>query len=179
MGSQRLSCGPLRPRLLNLGSDGGCRGIDWAVPSQAEVDRVRELSRGDHGLAVIVTTRRNGSPLCSVVNAGVLDHPVTGDPVVAFVSRGDAARLAHLRRRPDATAVFRAGWRWTAIEGKTSLAGPDDALPQLTVSIPQLLRDIFVAAGGTHDNWEEYDRVMAAERRTAVFIDMDRIYSNH
>ena len=28
-----------------------------------------------------------------------------------------------------------------------------------------LLREIFTAAGGTHDDWDTYDRVMAAERR--------------
>jgi len=37
---------------------------------------------------------------------------------------------------------------------------------------------VFVAAGGTHDDWDEYDRVMAAERRTAVFVHADRISGN-
>ena len=36
--------------------------------------------------------------------------------------------------------------------------------------MPQLLRDVFTAAGGVHEDWDEYDRVMAAERRAAVFI---------
>ncbi len=34
------------------------------------------------------------------------------------------------------------------------------------------------AAGGTHDDWDTYDRVMAEERRTAVLITPDRVYSN-
>ena len=42
---------------------------------------------------------------------------------------------------------------------------------------PNLL-EVFVAAGGTHDNWAEYDRVMAAQRRAAVFVHADRILSN-
>jgi hypothetical protein len=51
------------------------------------------------------------------------------------------------------------------------LAGPDDELPGLeSVQVPQLLRDVFTAAGGTHDDWDEYDRTMAAERRTAVLV---------
>jgi hypothetical protein len=41
-----------------------------------------------------------------------------------------------------------------------------------------LLRDIFVAAGGTHDDWDEYDRVMADERRVAVLIEPRRVYGN-
>jgi hypothetical protein len=40
------------------------------------------------------------------------------------------------------------------------------------------LRDVFTAAGGSHEDWAEFDRVVAAERRTAVFIAMDRVYSN-
>lgn len=144
----------------------------------AQLETVRKLAAADHGLAVIVTLRQDGRPLCSVVNAGIVDHPSTGDAVVAFVSRGDAVRLRHLRRRPFATAVFRWGWQWVAVEGTTTLVGPDDHLVGTKGSLPQLLRDIFTAAGGTHDNWPEYDRVMAEERRTAVFISMDRVYSN-
>ena len=44
--------------------------------------------------------------------------------------------------------------------------------------LPALLRDIFIAAGGTHDDWDEYDRVMAAERRTAVLVEPARILGN-
>ena len=45
-------------------------------------------------------------------------------------------------------------------------------------SVPQVLRDVFSAAGGTHDDWDEYDRVMAAERRLAVLVGPERVYSN-
>jgi hypothetical protein len=41
-----------------------------------------------------------------------------------------------------------------------------------------LLRDVFTAAGGTHDDWPTYDRVMAEERRAAVMIAPERVYSN-
>ena len=41
-----------------------------------------------------------------------------------------------------------------------------------------LLREIFTAAGGTHDDWDTYDQVMAAERRTAVLISPERLYTN-
>jgi hypothetical protein len=39
-----------------------------------------------------------------------------------------------------------------------------------------LLRDIFTAAGGTHDDWDTYDRVMATERRVAVLVEPERVY---
>ena len=33
-----------------------------------------------------------------------------------------------------------------------------------------LLREIFTAAGGTHEDWPAYDQVMATERRVAVLV---------
>jgi hypothetical protein len=41
-----------------------------------------------------------------------------------------------------------------------------------------LLREAFKGAGGTHDDWDEYDRVMAADRRAVVFVTPTRVYSN-
>ena len=41
-----------------------------------------------------------------------------------------------------------------------------------------LLRQVFTAAGGTHDDWDSYDRIMAEERRAAVLVSVLRIYSN-
>jgi PPOX class probable F420-dependent enzyme len=131
----------------------------------------------DHGLAVVSTTRADGTIQSSVVNAGVLDHPVRGKPVVAFVSAGRAGRLVNLRARPRMTVVLRAGWQWAAVEGPVELAGPDDSLDGFDAErLRVLLRDIFIAAGGAHDNWDEYDRVMASERRVAVLVDPERVY---
>ncbi|GAC1515323.1 MAG: TIGR03618 family F420-dependent PPOX class oxidoreductase [Chloroflexota bacterium] len=147
--------------------------------SAAEIERLRHLVAADHGLAVVATQRRDGSVQASVVNAGVLDHPVTEKPVVAFVAQGGSAKLRHLRHTPRATIVFRSGWQWIAVEGPADLAGPDDSAQGIQAAdVPRLLRDIFIAAGGTHDDWDTYDRVMAEERRAAVFIHLDRIYSN-
>jgi hypothetical protein len=75
--------------------------------------------------------------------------------------------------------VFRAGWDWVAVDGPVRLVGPDDLPEGFAVDrLSQLLRDVFTAAGGTHEDWAEYDRVMAAERRTAVLIEPARLTSN-
>jgi hypothetical protein len=58
----------------------------------------------------LFTRRPDGEPSTSVVNAGIVRHPVTDGEVVAFVARGGTAKLANLRRHPRATLVFRA-WR--------------------------------------------------------------------
>ena len=74
-----------------------------------------ELVPLDNGLCVVSTLRRDGAIHSTVVNAGVLRHPVTGI-------------------------------------------------------------DVFTAAGGTHDDWDTYDRVMAEERRAAVLVTPVRTY---
>ncbi len=137
------------------------------------------LVAGDHGLAVVSVLRPDSTVSSSVVNAGVLPHPVTGEQVVAFVSRGDARRLEYLRARPRVTVVLRAGWQWAAAEGPAQLCGPGDPVPGVDAEgLRLLLRDVFTAAGGTHDDWETYDAVMARERRTAVLMTPERLYAN-
>lgn len=130
-------------------------------------------------LAVVCTTRRDGSVQASIVNVGVLDHPVGGEPVVGFVARGDALKLRHLRRDPRATVVARAGWQWAAVEGSVELIGPDDPRDGVDEAArAELLRAVFRAAGGTHDDWAAYDRTMAEERRAVALVSPTRVYSN-
>ena len=161
-----------------------------ATRRAAGLARVRELGAADHGLAVLVTPRRPGpgtgadaaadDPAVSLVNAGVLPHPRTGDPVVAFVARGGTAKLANLRARPRATLVFRAGWEWVAVRGPVELAGPDDPLPGLAdpERLRLLLREVYAAAGGNHPDPAEYDRVMAEDRRVVVLLHPERFSTN-
>jgi PPOX class probable F420-dependent enzyme len=143
----------------------------------AGLEEARRLAASDHGLAVVATARTDGSVQASVVNAGVLR--LDGRDVVGFVARGDAVKVVNLRRAPKVTVVFRAGWQWIAVEGTAEMVGPDDASATIPPDrLPALLRDVFTAAGGTHDDWAEYDRVMAAERRAAVLVTPTRIYGN-
>jgi PPOX class probable F420-dependent enzyme len=141
--------------------------------------QARSLVAKEHGLVTVATTRPDGTVQASVVNAGILDHPLRREPVVGLVARGGATKLRNLRARPTVTVVFRAGWEWMTIEGEAELAGPDDPLPSLDADgVRLLLRDIFTAAGGAHEDFDEYDRVMAAEHRTAILIRPTRAYSN-
>lgn len=140
------------------------------------MEDVRQFAAADFGLAVVSFGRPDGSVHSSLVNAGVMAHPVTGEEVVALVVRGSSVKLRHWRRAPGATIVFRAGWSWVGVEGATTIVGPDDRFDGFDPSaVPRLLRDVFIAAGGSHEDWDEYDRVMAAESRTAVFIHPFRI----
>jgi hypothetical protein len=152
--------------------------VCYAV-TMADIELVRRLVSAESGLAVVSTARPDGTVHASVVNAGVLVDPVADRPVVGFVARGSARKVAYMRASRRVTVVWRVGWEWVAVEGAVRLAGPDDALDGLAPeAVPGLLRDVFVGAGGTHDDWDSYDRVMAEERRVAVLVDPARITTN-
>jgi PPOX class probable F420-dependent enzyme len=138
-----------------------------------------ELAALDHGLCVFSTLHGDGSIQASVVNAGVLQHPLTGVEVVGLVAAGRSRKLHNLRADPRATIVAQAGWQWAAVEGTAEIVGPDDPNPDVDTETLRLwLRDIFRSAGGTHDDWDTYDRVMAEERRAAVLLAPQRTYTN-
>jgi hypothetical protein len=143
-----------------------------------DITKFAELVQRDHGLAVIALALPDGTAHASVANAGVLSHPVTGIPVIGVVAGGQSRKLAHLRTHPRATIVLRAGWQWAAVEGPVELAGPDDPLDGVDAErLRLLLREIFTAAGGTHDDFGAYDRAMAAERRTAILVTPAHAYN--
>ena len=137
------------------------------------------LAAAEHGLAVVSTVRGDQTVQASLVNVGLLPHPATGAPALGFTTYGKV-KLANLRARPPLAVTFRNGWQWATVEGRAELAGPDDAQPWLTSDdrLRLLLREVFTAAGGSHDNWDEYDRVMATERRAVVLVTPTRVYSN-
>jgi PPOX class probable F420-dependent enzyme len=145
----------------------------------ASLDDVRTLIALDHGLASVSTVRPDGSLQSTVVNAGVVAHPLDGREVAALVARGGTHKIDHLRADPRATLSWRAGWAWATVEGTVELCGPDDPLPGIDDDARRmLLRDIYTAAGGEHEDWAEYDRVVAAERRVAVLVTPVRVYQN-
>jgi PPOX class probable F420-dependent enzyme len=139
---------------------------------------VRRLVAQDHGLASVSVVRADGTPHSSLVNAGVLDHPVTGRAVVGYVTYGPV-KLRNLRARPTTSLLWRAGWRWTGVDGASELIGPDDPADGVDAEgLRLLLRAIFTAAGGTHDDWNAYDRAMREEGRVAVLVEPQRVYGN-
>jgi PPOX class probable F420-dependent enzyme len=142
------------------------------------LDEAWTISKADRGLAIVSTLRADATIQSSLVNTGVIAHPAGAGRVLAFVTYG-RVKLANLRARPQVTTAFRAGWQWAAVEGRAEIAGPDDPRPWLDADrLRLLLREIFQAAGGTHDDWDAYDRVMAEEGRAAVLIQPGRIYGS-
>lgn len=54
----------------------------------ADLEFVRRLSLQEHGLATVSTVRADGTVHSSVVNAGVIEDPVTKAAGVGFVAMG-------------------------------------------------------------------------------------------
>jgi hypothetical protein len=109
----------------------------------ALLDKAREFASREDGVAVVVTHRADGSAHASIVNAGVVEHPLSGEPVIGFVVQGGSRKkLANLRARPLATVVFRSGWDWVGIEGDVDLIGPEDRMGDLAPdAVAQLFQD--------------------------------------
>ena len=142
------------------------------------LDDFAGLAGGEQGLVTVATTRADGSVQASIVNAGVLGHPLTGVRGIGFVTYG-RVKLANLRARPRIAVSVRSGWQWATVEGTTQIIGPDDPVEGVDAErLRVLLREVFTAAGGNHDDWDEYDRVMVEQRRAAVLVTPERVYSN-
>jgi PPOX class probable F420-dependent enzyme len=139
---------------------------------------VVDIGGQDGFLAVVSTLRFDGTIQSSVVNAGVLAHPISGVDVVGFATYGKT-KLTNLRSRPQLSVTFRAGWKWATVEGQAELFGPGDTDAGLDGErLRLLLREVFTAAGGTHDDWDTYDQTMIEQGRTVVLVSPSRLYSN-
>ena len=143
----------------------------------ADLTDIARLAAGDHHLAMFTVARPDGTVHASVVNAGVMDDPVDGSAGVAAVIGGGTRKLDLLRTAGRATLVCKVGGDWAAVAGPVRLVGPDDGA-DLGLDVSALIRSVFEAAGGTHGDWAEFDRVMAADRRCAVFVRADAVTSN-
>ena len=144
----------------------------------ASIEDFGQLLAVDH-LVVVSVPRADGTISSSLVKAGVLAHPVTGETVVGMVIQGGTKKLLYWRERPYANVVIRVGRDWAAVEGRVDLIGPDDPAARVDSDrLRLLLREVFTAAGGIHDDFDAYDAVMRDERRTAVFVHPARIYAS-
>lgn len=121
-----------------------------------------------HSYAVVSTVRPSGTIQSTLVNVGLYEDGV------AFTTVGGSRKERHLKRNPTCTITIHQGPYWITVEGQARVYAWDITAPDV---MQRVLRAIYVAAGGTHDDWATYDRVMRAERRAAVVVVPDRIYT--
>lgn len=117
--------------------------------------------------AVVSTLRPSGTIQSTLVNVGLYADGI------AFTTVGRSQKERHLRRHPVCTVTIHHGPYWITVEGQARLYTWDRTDAE---TMQRLLREIYVAAGGTHDDWATYDRVVRQERRAAVVLPPERIY---
>ena len=117
--------------------------------------------------AVVSTIRLSGTVQSTLVNVGIY-----GDGV-GFTLAGQSRKEYNLKRNPACTVTMHHGPHWITVEGKARLYSWDTTDPE---TMRRLLRELYVVAGGTHDDWETYDRVVRKERRAVAVVVPERIY---
>ncbi len=119
--------------------------------------------------AIVTSIGKSGGAQATIVRAG----PYQGK--MAFVVRGDTVKLANLVHNTHCTVLtVKTDWsRFATVEGTAETHRWDNTDHE---ELRLLLRAAFTAAGGTHDNWDEYDRVMREDQRAVVLVTPERVY---
>ena len=117
--------------------------------------------------AVVSTIRSSGTVQSTLVNVGLYDDGI------GFTTVGQSNKEMNLKCNPACTVTVHDGPYWITVEGKARLYSWDNTDPEM---MRRLLRDLYVVAGGTHDDWDAYDRAIREERRAGVVVVPERIY---
>ena len=128
---------------------------------------VAESKRG-----VLTTFRRDGAAQMSIISCGPYREGV------AFTTRANRAKLHNLKRDPRCSLmVSQEDWRgYVVLEGRAQVLSADNTGSD---ELRDALRDVYrTAAGQEHANWDEYDRSMREDKRSAVIVVPDRIYGS-
>lgn len=133
-------------------------------------DRLTALLRSRH-LGVLATLMRDGRPQMSTITYGL-----DGDGATVRISvTDDRVKTGNVRRDPRAAlhVTGESPWAWVVAEGAAELtpvaADPHDATVDELVGY---YRDI----SGEHPDWDDYRRVMVADRRLVLRLHIDRLY---
>ncbi|MER7458412.1 PPOX class F420-dependent oxidoreductase [Micromonospora sp. NPDC126480] len=122
-------------------------------------------------LGVLATLKRDGRPQLSTVLYG-FDR--AAGLIRVSVTDG-RAKTANLRRDPRASFHVGSedGWAYAVVEARAELTPvaerPDDATVEELVALYRALQ-------GEHPDWDDYRRVMVADRRLVLRLHVERLY---
>jgi PPOX class probable F420-dependent enzyme len=128
-----------------------------------DLDQARGFLR-DHHHAVLVTSRRDGTPQASPVLV-VLD----GEGRATVSTRETAMKTHNVRRNPRVwLCVLPDGFYgdWVQLEGTASVLSLPEAMEPLV--------DYYRRISGEHPDWDDYRRAMERDRRVLLRIDLTR-----
>jgi PPOX class probable F420-dependent enzyme len=119
----------------------------------------------EHENAVLATWRRDGRIQMSPVTVGL---DAAGRAIIS--SRETAYKVRNLRRDPRAAVcVFVEAFTgpWVQIEGTAEVVSGPEAVEPLV--------DYYRRLAGEHPDWDDYRRVMLADRRALIRITIERV----
>ena len=122
---------------------------------------------------VLTTFRRDGSAQMSIITCGPLQDGV------AFTTTEDRAKLKNLRRNPRCSLlVARENWAaYVVLQGNARLLSANNTdADELRLALREAYR---TAAAAEHPNWDEYDRAMMEQRRSAIIVVPEHIYGGN
>ncbi|ROR92461.1 PPOX class F420-dependent oxidoreductase [Nocardioides aurantiacus] len=114
--------------------------------------------------AVLVTTRRDGSPQLSPVTCGVDEE---GRVVISTYPQ--RAKVANLRRDPRTTVMIQSDdWDgpWVQLDGTAEVIDMPEAREPLV--------DYFRSISGEHPDWEEYRDAMEKQGKSLLRVTIER-----
>ncbi|MEO3938297.1 PPOX class F420-dependent oxidoreductase [Dermatophilaceae bacterium Soc4.6] len=120
----------------------------------------------------LTTIKRDGRPQLSQVSYAWSPEHCT----LRVSTRASLAKVHNLRRDPRASLLVtdEAGWSYAVLEGAARLSevasAPDDSVVD---SLVELYRTI---SGQEHPDWGDYRRVMVADGRLVLTVDVERAY---
>jgi len=110
---------------------------------------------------VLVTQKRDGRPQLSNIMYGL------DDGLVRISLTADRAKTRNVARDPRVSLHVTAPdfWSYVVLEGDAELSPEAGDSPDTLAELRDLYRSI---SGGEHDDWDDYDRAMAADRRQVL-----------
>ena len=132
-------------------------------------DAVKKFAE-ENDKAVLTTFRGSGAAQMSIITCGPYRDGV------AFTTTADRAKLLNLQRDPRCSLLVsnENWWGFVVVEGRAQIISAGNTGAE---EYRDALRDVYrTAAGEEHSNWEEYDKAMRDDRRSAVIVIPDRIY---
>ena len=134
-------------------------------------DYIQSFAKDNHH-GVLTTFRKSKAAQMSIVTCG----PVTNG--VGFSSTLDKAKISNLLRDNSCTLLISSpDWRnYIVLEGHATIFSPGLSDPE---ELRLALREIYRSASEKeHPDWEEFDRVMIADKRVAIIVEPEHHYGS-
>ena len=119
---------------------------------------------------VVTSFRKNGQAQLSIVSCGPYRDGV------AFTVTSTRSKLWNLKRDPRCSILVSQEnwWGYVVLEGHAEILSADNTGPE---ELRLALRGVYrTCSGEEHSNWEEFDKAMVDDKRSAIIVVPDQVY---